>query len=548
MSMRRSCVLDKRKTHRGLVDRLPQTFQPRRQDYHSFTSTKGFSLLANHNTSRHFSLPIINRIMQRSRRDMLTGKESAFAIKEGWLTKQGNYIKNWRPRWFQLKDGILLYYKEPTMELKPTNYFVLAGSTISPFEKVGPGCFEMIMANGERRYMQAESRVERDEWIKHLSEAAIKRPLSILRELNSSSPSADSQISVPGSKRTITKLTPEHFNFLKVLGKGNYGKVMLAVLKDGDGRYFAVKIIKKSSLIDEESLEHVLAENRVLQTLDHPFLVKLYCSFQTDDRLYFVMEYVNGGELFFHIGREKRFGEDRVRFYASQIVLALHYLHQKGIVYRDLKLENLLLDEAGNIKITDFGLVKEGVGAYDVTSTFCGTPEYLAPEILEEENYGISVDWWALGVVMYELMVGRPPFGPTNNMEKLFHNIIHQTIMFPPSLSNEARSILEALLERDCTKRLGSSQADGDEVKQHQFFSTIDWDRLIKKELPAPFVPQINAPADVRNFDQEFTDLPPILTPTGNSAPVAAVLNEGFSFLDPSMLPPSRRPSAADEN
>jgi RAC serine/threonine-protein kinase len=152
---------------------------------------------------------------------------------------------------------------------------------------------------------------------------------------------------------------------------------MLSTLKEGDGRYYAVKVIKKTSLIDEESLEHVLSENRVLQTLDHPFLVRLYCSFQTDDRLYFVMEFVAGGELFFHIGREKKFSEDRVRFYSAEILCALHYLHSKGVVYRDLKLENLLLDEDGHIKITDFGLVKEGIGYEDTTSTFCGTPEYL---------------------------------------------------------------------------------------------------------------------------------------------------------------------------
>ena len=173
--------------------------------------------------------------------------------------------------------------------------------------------------------------------------------------------------------------------------------------EDPTGKLYAVKIIKKSGLVDDESLEHVLSENRVLQTMDHPFLVKLYASFQTSvlflhfpssllllfsqlgfcqDRLYFVMEFVSGGELFFHIGREKRFSETRVRFYAGEILLAIHYLHSKGIVYRDLKLENLLLDADGHIKITDFGLSKEGIGLEDTTNTFCGTPEYLAPEVI----------------------------------------------------------------------------------------------------------------------------------------------------------------------
>lgn len=158
------------------------------------------------------------------------------------------------------------------------------------------------------------------------------------------------------------------------------------------------------------------------------------------------MEYIKGGELFFHIGREKRFSEERTRFYAAEILSALNYLHSKQIVFRDLKLENILLDAQGHVKITDFGLCKEGIGNGKRARTFCGTPEYLAPEILDEEDYGKSVDWWALGIVMYELMVGRPPFGPANNMEKLFYNILHQTIFIPPFLSSEACSILEAVI------------------------------------------------------------------------------------------------------
>jgi RAC serine/threonine-protein kinase len=255
------------------------------------------------------------------------------------------------------------------------------------------------MANGEKRFMQSNDKADVLSWmnaIRDASEGYIENGNPFKENIE---PSVHKQ------------LTPDDFYFYKVLGKGNYGKVMLATKKTEPDVYYAVKIIKKSCLIDEESLEHVLSENRVLQTLDHPFLVKLYSSFQTKDRLYFVMEYVRGGELFFHLGREKRFTEERAMFYAAEILLALHYLHSKGIVYRDLKLENLLLDEKGHIKITDFGLCKEGISTErDKTSTFCGTPEYLAPEILEEENYGKSVDWWALGVVLYEMLIGRVRF------------------------------------------------------------------------------------------------------------------------------------------
>ena len=479
----------------------------------------------------------------------LTGKESPYASKEGWLLKQGNYIKNWRKRWFQLKDGILLYYKDPTVEVKPTNFFVLAGSKTQECTRYGSTCFEFIMANGDKRYLQADSQQGRDDWIQILNTFSNKRPISIIHDIQNQGKldahsfwRATTQ-SVPGSKFLADrKLTAEDFDFHKVLGKGNYGKVMLATLKEGDGRYFAVKVIKKSILIDEESLDHVLAENRVLQTLDHPFLVKLYCSFQTSDRLYFVMEYVCGGELFFHIGRERRFSESRVRFYASQMVLALHHLHQKEIVYRDMKLENLLLDAEGNIKITDFGLVKDGIGTHDMTSTFCGTPEYLPPEVLEEENYGRSVDWWSLGIVLYELLVGRPPFTHSQNMEKLFYNILHEPISYPPELAPETKAFLSALLERDFTRRLGSSPSDGEEIKSHVFFKGMDWNQVLKKSLTPPFKPLVSNQMDVGNFDREFTIMPPILTPSDvialESDMVRSNLNDlkNFSYLDSSFI------------
>lgn len=443
-----------------------------------------------------------------------TGKESHTSVKEGWLTKQGNYIRNWRPRWFQLtQEGKFYYYKAPKTEPEPTNFFPTAGCTFEPYTKFGPFCFEMTMPSGQRRYMQAQNKQDLLDWLEVLRASAkghIKTDTKTADEIAGKTAAAEKP------------LTSEDFNFLKVLGKGNYGKVMLATLKrvnagsltGGDpNKMFAVKVIKKSGLIDEESLEHVLSENRVLQTMDHPFLVKLHASFQSEDRLYFVMEYVRGGELFFHIGREKKFPENRARFYCAEILCALAYLHSKGIVYRDLKLENLLLDENGHIKITDFGLCKENISQENTTSTFCGTPEYLAPEILEEESYGKSVDWWALGVVLYEMLVGRPPFGPTSNMEKLFQNILSQPVNYPQSLSPPARSLLSSLLQRDYLKRIGCGPEDGEEIKEHEFFSTIDWNKLVRREIPAPFVPEINHDADVGNFDQEFTQLPAVLTP-----------------------------------
>ncbi|KAL7753359.1 hypothetical protein RI367_001134 [Sorochytrium milnesiophthora] len=447
-------------------------------------------------------------------------------IKEGWLSKQGNYIRSWRPRWVQLTEGMLSYYKEPAHELQPTNYFILTGAKALPYERMNPNCFELILPNGEKRFMTANSKEERDEWVAAINKVAQAKKNSLKPSQSNLVPADDTA----ESQKEKTQLnSPDDFNFLKVLGKGNYGKVMLATSKHGAAnKYYAVKVIKKTGLIDEESIEHVLAENRVLQTLSHPFLVQLHTSFQTQDRLYFVMEYIRGGELFFHIVKEKRFSEERVRLYTAEILLGLNYLHSKGIVYRDLKLENLLLDDDGHIKITDFGLCKEGIGQDDVTSTFCGTPEYLAPEILEEENYGKAVDWWALGIVTYEMMVGKPPFGSPESVEKLFQAIVNQPIIYPPILSARAKSLLQGLLERDYNKRMGAGPEDGEEIMKHPFFDGIDWKLLAEKKVAMPFKPNISGGADTANFDKEFTQLPPVITPS-NSHPDLGEMLENFT-------------------
>ncbi|XP_010083456.1 PREDICTED: RAC-beta serine/threonine-protein kinase-like, partial [Pterocles gutturalis] len=205
--------------------------------------------------------------------------------------------------------------------------------------------------------------------------------------------------------KTRAKATMNDFDYLKLLGKGTFGKVIL-VREKATGRYYAMKILRKEVIIAKDEVAHTVTESRVLQNTRHPFLTALKYAFQTNDRLCFVMEYANGGELFFHLSRERVFTEDRARFYGAEIVSALEYLHSRDVVYRDIKLENLMLDKDGHIKITDFGLCKEGITDGATMKTFCGTPEYLAPEVLEDNDYGRAVDWWGLGVVMYEMMCG----------------------------------------------------------------------------------------------------------------------------------------------
>ncbi|KHN86485.1 Serine/threonine-protein kinase akt-1 [Toxocara canis] len=240
-------------------------------------------------------------------------------------------------------------------------------------------------------------------------------------------------------------------------------------------------------------------------------------SFQTSDRLCFVMEFAIGGDLYYHLNKEVQlmkegFSEPRTRFYGAEIVSALGYLHENNIVYRDLKLENLLLDKDGHIKIADFGLCKEDISFGDRTRTFCGTPEYLAPEVLEDNDYGRSVDWWGVGVVMYEMMCGRLPFYSKDH-EKLFELILTGNIRFPSKLSSEARSLLSGLLVKDPTQRLGGGPEDAKEIMVQEFFRSIDWEKLYRKEITPPFKPHVQSDTDTCYFDKEFTNAPVQLTP-----------------------------------
>ncbi|XP_012506679.1 PREDICTED: serine/threonine-protein kinase Sgk2 isoform X2 [Propithecus coquereli] len=295
---------------------------------------------------------------------------------------------------------------------------------------------------------------------------------------------------------------PTDFDFLKVIGKGNYGKVLLAKHKS-DGTFYAVKVLQKKSILKKKE-GHIMAERSVLlKNVRHPFLVGLRYSFQTPEKLYFVLDYVNGGELFFHLQRERRFLEPRARFYAAEVASAIGYLHSLNVIYRDLKPENILLDCQGHVVLTDFGLCKEGVEPEETTSTFCGTPEYLAPEVLRKEPYDRAVDWWCLGAVLYEMLHGLPPFY-SQDVSQMYENILYQPLQIPGGRTVAACDLLQGLLHKDQRQRLGS-KADFLEIKNHVFFSPINWDDLYHKRLTPPFNPNVAGPADLKNFDPEFT-------------------------------------------
>uniref|UniRef100_A0A9L0S0G0 non-specific serine/threonine protein kinase n=1 Tax=Equus caballus TaxID=9796 RepID=A0A9L0S0G0_HORSE len=365
------------------------------------------------------------------------------------------------------------------------------------------------------RTFHVETPEEREEWTTAIQTVAdgLKRQEEEM-DFRSGSPSDNSgaeemEVSLAKPKHRVTM---NEFEYLKLLGKGTFGKVIL-VKEKATGRYYAMKILKKEVIVAKDEVAHTLTENRVLQNSRHPFLTALKYSFQTHDRLCFVMEYANGGELFFHLSRERVFPEDRARFYGAEIVSALDYLHsEKNVVYRDLKLENLMLDKDGHIKITDFGLCKEGIKDGATMKTFCGTPEYLAPEVLEDNDYGRAVDWWGLGVVMYEMVCGRLPFYNQDH-EKLFELILMEEIRFPRTLSPEAKSLLSGLLKKDPKQRLGGGSEDAKEIMQHRFFASIVWQDVYEKKLSPPFKPQVTSETDTRYFDEEFTAQMITITP-----------------------------------
>jgi len=280
---------------------------------------------------------------------------------------------------------------------------------------------------------------------------------------------------------------------------------VMQVKMKADGKVYAMKILKKAAIIARNQVEHTKAERKILQALQHPFLMTLRYAFQSKDKLYFVLDYYQGGELFFHLKTARRFPEDVARVWVGEVALALGHLHSLSVIYRDLKPENILLDDNGHCCLTDFGLSKD-VDPNDKAHTFCGTPEYLAPEIVTGAGHDKAVDWWSLGILLYELTVGIPPFY-SQNVNEMYNKIQHGVLRFPPFLSEPCKAMIVALLKRDPKKRLGS-KADIDDLKQHAFFKDISFDKMMKKEIDPPYKPKIKANDTTANFDSTFTSEP----------------------------------------
>ncbi|EGW31618.1 uncharacterized protein SPAPADRAFT_141197 [Spathaspora passalidarum NRRL Y-27907] len=314
-------------------------------------------------------------------------------------------------------------------------------------------------------------------------------------------------------KRKRRKVGLDDFQFLAVLGKGNFGKVMLAESRH-TSTLCAIKVLKKDFIVENDEAESVKSEKRVFLTANkekHPFLLNLHCCFQTENRIYFVMEYISGGDLMWHI-QKSRFPAKRAKFYACEVLLGLKYFHDNGIVYRDLKLDNILLTTKGHIKIGDYGLCKENMWYQSTTSTFCGTPEFMAPEIVAGKQYDRSVDWWAFGVLLFQMLLCQSPF-KGDDEDDIFNAIEHDEVKYPISLSRQTVLVLQALLTKDPSQRLGSGPRDAEEIMEHPYFHDVNFDDVFNLRIPAPYIPEVQSEHDYSNFDQEFTSETPRLTP-----------------------------------
>ena len=304
------------------------------------------------------------------------------------------------------------------------------------------------------------------------------------------------------SHKTIKEVKLEDFKILKIIGRGSFGKVSL-VEYIPTNEIYAMKSLKKDILIEQEQIENTILEKNILENINYPLLCNLIFCFQTEERIYFIMPFLSGGELFQHLRKFRTFDEQKVKFYSSQIALAIEYLHNKGIIYRDLKPENILMDEKGYLRLADFGMAKK-LNNNEKAMSFCGTPEYLAPEIIIGEGHDKNADWWSFGILIYEMLCGLPPFY-VENLERMYELIKSGPLKFPKriTLSDEAKDIIKKLLERNVKKRLGYNGIK--EIKEHPFFKDIDFNLIEQKKIPAPFIPKINDKMDVTYFDEEFT-------------------------------------------
>jgi len=301
------------------------------------------------------------------------------------------------------------------------------------------------------------------------------------------------------------------FQMTRTLGVGSFGRVKYAKYKQ-DGKYYAVKFMKKHEIIKLKQVDHINNEKRLMAQIDYPFVVNMMGYTKDDKFVYIIMECIGGGELFTHLRRARKFSDEQSKFYGAQTAGAFAHCHGKNIIHRDLKPENILMCQNGYSKLTDFGfakIIEPGTRTY----TLCGTPEYIAPEVLLNKGHGKPVDWWTLGILIYEMIVGQPPFCDEDPMG-IYQKILAGKIYFPKYFDKNAKALVKKLLTADLSKRYGNLKDGPDDILKHKWFSSLDWAKLEKLEIPAPYKPTMKDEHDVSNFEdiQDSTELPPSVT------------------------------------
>lgn len=452
--------------------------------------------------------------------------------KAGYIYKEGAKVLNWKKRFLVCEKDKITYYVKDNMKDKKGEIAVRTITDVKPFKeyKSRKFVFGIVTTTGRTFYVQGSDQENTQSWVNYINiligkgaptTTSTPTPTPVASAGPSTTASATVSAGNSGNNNNVstggkapqpapagheTKIqTPQakvgldDFIHLKVIGRGGFGRVLLVKKRD-TGKVYAMKELKKSTIAARGEIFHTLTEKSVLSKMEHPFLAKLHWSFQTADKLYFILDFINGGELFHHLSREKRFNEERARFYAAEIIAGMEHLHKNGVIYRDLKPENLLLSNKGHIIMTDFGLSKEGLNSNESsTSTFCGTPEYLAPEIIEGSDYTKAIDWWSVGTLIYEMLTGLPPFY-TEEEEQMYQKILTADLVIPSFFSPEVADLIKKFLQRDPAARL----QEPEHIRSHPWFAPIDWNKLENLELEPPFKPNVKSSEDVGNIDDEF--------------------------------------------
>jgi serine/threonine protein kinase len=314
---------------------------------------------------------------------------------------------------------------------------------------------------------------------------------------------------IPKPENNHSKISENDFTKIKLIGKGSYGNVFL-VRYNKNNMIYAMKVYKKSDLREKNQENNTKSERNLLTQINFPFIVEVKFAFQTDSKLFLVQEFIQGGDLFFHIHSGQKFSTQKTKFYLVEIILAIDFLHKNNMIYRDLKPENILIDSKGHIKLTDFGLSKIVTNIEEKSFTICGTLQYIAPEIISGEGYNESVDWWSLGIIMYEMLTGKLPFkfNFDNQEEQNDLNIYDKKIKFPSWIEENAKDLINKLLNKDPEKRIGSGKEGAENIKKHPFFSDIDWNKALNKELRPPFIPKIENETDIKYFEKSLVESP----------------------------------------